>query len=122
MQSHYSHLKYFTAIPEQARVTHSITRMGNVKCSTDRPRNADFISWMPWVKGNTLIIFCTLSGITSKGRVAPEKISMGKYSTQAITLALLAFLAIPPTIMPMLNVDSTVRSQLPANPPQEPRR
>ena len=82
----------------------------------------DFISCMPWVKGNTLIIFCTLSGITSKGRVAPEKISMGKYSTQAITLAFLVFLAIPPTIMPMLNVESTVRSQLPANPPQKPRR
>ena len=88
MQSHYSHLKHFTAIPEQARVTHSITRMDNVKYSTDRPRNADFISWMPWVKGNTPITFCIISGITSKGRVAPEKISKGKYSTQAITLAL----------------------------------
>ena len=122
MRPYYSHLKHFTAIPEQTSVTAKKKKMGNVKCPTDRPKNADFISWMPWVIGNTPITFCMISGITSKGRVAPEKISMGKYSTQAITLALLVFLAIPPTIMPMLKVESTVRSQLPANPPQEPRR
>ena len=116
----YSHLKHFTAIPEQAKVTHSITMIGNKEFSTVRPRNVAFIIWMPWVKGNTLIILCMASGIISKGKVAPEKMSMGKYRTQAITLALLAFLAMPPTIMPMLNVERTVRSQLPANPLQAP--
>ena len=100
---------------------HGITIIGNMELSSVTPRNIAFISWIPWVRGNTLIIFCMISGMTSKGNVAPEKMSMGKYRIQAITLALLAFLAIPPTIMPILNVERTVRSQLPINPIQEPR-
>ena len=59
-------------------------------------------------------------GITSKGSVAPEKISMGKYKIQAITLALFMFLAIPPTNRPMLNVDTIVKNQLPKNKRKEP--
>ena len=54
-------------------------------------------------------------GITSKGSVVPEKISMGKYKIQAITLALFIFLAIPPTNNPILKVDTIVKSQLPKN-------
>ena len=59
-------------------------------------------------------------GITSKGSVAPEKISIGKYKIQAITLALFIFLAIPPTNRPILKVDTIVKSQLPKNSKIEP--
>ena len=67
-----------------------------------------------------LTIFCITVGITSNGSVAPEKINMGKYKMQAITLALFEFFAIPPTIIPMLRVDTIVISQLPKNASQEP--
>lgn len=39
---------------------------------------------------------------------------------QAITLALLEFFAIPPTIIPILRVDIMVRSQLPEKANSEP--
>ena len=58
--------------------------------------------------------------MTSKGNVAPENISIGKYNTLAITLAVLVFFAMPPTIIPMLKVDTIVSSQLPRNPVHEP--
>ena len=45
-----------------------------------------------------------IPGITSKGSVAPEKISMGKYKRQAITLAIFSFFAMPPTSIPMLKI------------------
>jgi hypothetical protein len=40
---------------------------------------------------------------------------MGKYKRQAITLAIFSFFAMPPTIIPMLKVETRVRSQLPKN-------
>ena len=61
------------------------------------------------------MIFCIAAGITSNGSVVPEKISIGKYKIQAMTLALFIFLAIPPTNRPMLNVDTIVKNQLPKN-------
>lgn len=70
--------------------------------------------------GKTLTIFCISAGITSNGSVAPEKISIGKYKIQAITLALFEFLAIPPTIIPILRTDTIVSSQLPKNANHEP--
>ena len=58
--------------------------------------------------------------MTSKGRVVPEKINIGKYNKQAITFALFEFFAIPPTIIPILKVDIIVNSQLPKNVNHEP--
>ena len=84
----YSHLKNLTAIPVQTIATADITTTGSHQFSAGKPRNADFISSIPCVNGNMLTIFCIMGGITSKGRVAPEKISIGKYKMQAITLAL----------------------------------
>lgn len=46
--------------------------------------------------------------------------SMGKYRMQAITLAFLAFFAIPPAIIPMLKADTIVKSQLPVNASHKP--
>ena len=66
------------------------------------------------------MIFCIAAGITSNGSVVPEKISIGKYKIQAMTLALFIFLAIPPTNRPMLNVDTIVSNQLPKNKSKEP--
>ena len=63
------------------------------------PKKVDFISWMPCVIGKNCTTVCIPFGITSKGRVAPENMSIGKYNIQAITLAVLAFWAIPPTII-----------------------
>lgn len=45
---------------------------------------------------------CIIFGIYSKGKVAPEKNRIWKYNIQAITLAVLVFLDIPPTIIFML--------------------
>ena len=50
--------------------------------------------------------------MTSKVRVVPEKINIGKNNKQAMTLALFEFFAIPPTIIPILKVDIIVSSQL----------
>lgn len=88
----YSHLKNLTAIPAQMMVMAVIVTTGNQTCSTGRPRKADFISWIPCVIGKIRTIFCIAAGITSKGSVAPEKINIGKYKMQAMTLALFAFL------------------------------
>ena len=74
----------------------------------------------PCVNGKIPIIFCMAAGMTSKGSVAPEKISIGKYRIQAATLALLVFFAIPPTNNPILKVDSIVKSQLPKNKRKDP--
>lgn len=84
----YSHLKNLTAIPVQTIATVDIIMTGSHLFSSGKPRNADFISSIPCVNGNMLTIFCIMGGITSKGRVAPEKISIGRYKMQAITLAL----------------------------------
>lgn len=116
----YSHLKNLTAITVQIIATAAMTAMGNHMFPSFRPRKADFISLMPCVRGKTLTIFCIAAGMTSKGRVAPEKISIGKYNMHAITLALLEFFATPPTIIPMLSVEIIVSSQLPVNAAKEP--
>ena len=107
-------------IPKQIIATAHITITGKNALLTGDPRNAAFINWIPCVNGKTLIIFCIADGMTSKGRVAPEKISAGKYKILAATLALFVFLAIPPTNRPMLNVDTIVKSQIPKNKRKEP--
>lgn len=116
----YSHLKNLTAIPVQITVTATITTTGNHTFSISKPRKVDFISWIPCVNGKMLTIFCMAVGIISKGSVAPEKINIGKYKIQAITLALFEFAATPPTIIPILRVDTIVSNQLPINANQEP--
>ena len=116
----YSHLKHLIEIPKQIRVTALMIITGSNAFSSGIPRNAAFISCIPCVNGKTLIIFCIIIGITSKGSVAPENISMGKYRIQAITLALFMFFAIPPTNNPILKVDTIVKSQLPKNKRKEP--
>lgn len=92
-----------------------MTNTDNHKESTAIPNDAAFISRMPCVSGNTITTFLNGSGMISNGNVVPEKINIGKYNALAITLAIFAFLAIPPTIMPILRIDSTVRIQLPIN-------
>lgn len=88
----YSHLKNLTAIPVQTTETADITTTGSHQFSAGKPRNADFISSIPCVNGNMLTIFCIMGGITSKGRVAPEKI----IGARAITYVIIsAFLDIP---------------------------
>jgi len=44
--------------------------------------------------------------------VAPEKISIGKYSKLAITPAILLFFAMPPTIIPIENIDTAIDKRL----------
>ena len=78
------------------------------------------MSWMPCVNGKSFTTPCIASDMTSRGRVAPEKTSMGKYKMQATMLAYLASFATPPTIKPILNVNATARSQLPPKAKREP--
>ena len=113
-------MKHLIEIPKQIRVTALITVIGSNAFSSGIPRNVAFINCIPCANGRTPIIFCIITGITSKGSVAPEKISMGKYRIQAITLALFMFFAIPPTNNPILKVDTIVKSQLPKNKRKEP--
>ena len=96
-------------------VTIPITAAGTQTDSVCIPRKAAFISCIPCASGKRATIFCIIPGITSKGSVAPEKISMGNYKRQAITLAIFSFFAMPPTSIPMLKVETRVRSQLPRN-------
>ena len=112
----HSHLKHFTATPVHKMVTVPMTAAGIHIDSVCIPREAAFISCIPCVSGKKATILCIISGITSKGSLVPEKNSMGKYSRQAMTLAIFSFFAIPPTIIPMLNLEIRVRSQLPRNP------
>ena len=74
----------------------------------------------PSGRGNRLTAFCMIRGMTSSGSVVPEKISIGKYSREAIIPACLEFFATPPTSIPMLKVESMVSSQLPRNAGTEP--
>ena len=101
-------------------VTASITRTGSHTFESGVPKKAAFISWIPCVIGKNCTTVCIPFGITSKGRVAPENISIGKYRIQAITLAVSAFLAIPPTIIPILKVETIVKDQLPINVSHDP--
>ena len=73
------------------------------------PNVEALISLIPCVRGRISAIFWSEEGMISYGRVAPEKINIGKYNKLAITPALLVSLATPPTIIPMLNIDSITR-------------
>lgn len=87
-----------------------------------KPREAALRSLMPCVSGRISDIFWRADGITSYGSVAPEKINIGKYKMLAITPAILVFGATPPTIMPMLNIDSMTNRYPPRKSLQEPNR
>ena len=84
-------MKHLIATPEQITVTASITNSGIHTFESGVPKKVDFISWMPCVIGKNCTIVCIPFGITSKGKVAPENMSIGKYRIQAITLAVLVF-------------------------------
>lgn len=103
---HYSHLKNLIATNEQISAIATITQIGNRILSIGNPKVADFNILIPCVNGKKSTIFCIVFGITSYGSVAPEKISIGKYNALAIMPATLEFLAMPPTIMPMLNIET----------------
>lgn len=101
-------------------VTALITVSGSSALSIGNPRKSAFINCIPCVNGKNPITLCMTAGRTSKGIVAPEKISMGKYIIQPMMLALFVFFAIPPTSKPILKVDIIVNSQLPKNKRIEP--
>ena len=87
----------------------AIKTTGNRILSTSNPKEAAFISFIPCVRGKMFANFCNIAGITSYGNVAPENISIGKYNTLATTPAIFVFGAMPPTIMPMLNMDTITK-------------
>ena len=101
----YSHLKNLIATNEQTKAIATIAKIGSRTLSRGKPSIADFSILIPCVNGKMSMAFCIVVGITSYGSVAPEKMSIGKYNTLAIMPADLEFLAIPPTIIPMLNID-----------------
>ena len=70
----YSHLKNFTAIMLQITAISSIKITAPVTLSVGSPSVTFFSIFIPCVNGRTFTIFCIKSGITSYGRVAPEKI------------------------------------------------
>ncbi len=47
--------------------------------SIGSPKHAAFKILIPCVKGKIFAIFCNTLGIASYGKVAPEKINIGKY-------------------------------------------
>lgn len=106
----YSHLKNFTLIILQITAINSIMITAPVTLSIGSPSAAFFSIFIPCVNGRTSTILCIAPGITSYGRVAPEKISIGKYNTLAITPAIFELFAIPPIIIPMLNIEIPVSS------------
>ena len=77
-----------------------MTTRGSQATSIDKPSEAAFSNLIPCVSGRISEILCNAVGITSYGRVAPEKINMGKYKTLATILATFMFGATPPTIIP----------------------
>ena len=90
-------MKKRIAIAVQISARPIINAIGNQRISSEVPRDADFKSLMPCVSGIMSAAFCSVAGIISYGSVTPEKMSMGKYSTLARTLAILMFGATPPT-------------------------
>lgn len=56
----------------------SMTQTGSRTLSVRMPKNACCIIVSPCVSGKKLTIFCIAGGMTSRGNVVPEKISMGK--------------------------------------------
>ena len=105
----------------KSTVTPIITPTVPMAFSATIPKNVSFISATPIVNGKKRTAACIAFGRISSGTVVPEKINMGKYSIQAITLACLLFLAALPTSNPMLSVESMVSSQLPKNASPFPR-
>ena len=94
------------AMPPQTTVTTAMIAIGNQTDSNGRPNEVAFSNLIPCVKGKTSAIFCNADGITSQGKVAPEKMSIGKYRRLAATLAVFVSGATPPTISPMLNIEN----------------
>ena len=86
-----------------------------------KPKEAVFNNLIPCVKGKIFEIFCKAVGMISYGKVAPENISIGKYRILAIIPAILVFGAIPPTISPILNMDTITKKYPPRNVTIEPR-
>lgn len=82
----------------------------NITFSIGKAKKVHFNSLIPCVNGSTSAIFCNAVGITSYGKVAPEKISIGKYRILATVLAILVLGDIPPTIIPILNIDNMTRT------------
>ena len=62
----------------QSTVRPSITQTGSRTFPVLIPRKVFFIIVIPCVNGKKLTIFCIAHGITSMGRVVPEKTSSGK--------------------------------------------
>lgn len=83
-----------------------IKQIGKVILSIGRPKAVPFSNFIPCVSGSISANFCKAVGMISYGSVAPENISIGKYKILATVLAVFMFGAIPPTIIPMLNIDS----------------
>ena len=62
----------------QRAVRASMTQIGGRMLPGPMPRNAFFIIVMPCVSGKAPTTVCMAFGMTSRGRVVPEKRSMGK--------------------------------------------
>ena|SRR5699024_10010661 len=105
----YSHLKNLTAIPPQIIIRVTMTTRGSHATSIGKPSEAALSNLIPCVSGRISAILCNAVGITSYGSVAPEKINIGKYKMLATILATFMLGATPPTITPMLNVESITR-------------
>ncbi len=116
----YSHLKYFMEIPPHTIVITTIRITGKRTVSTGSPNDVAFSNLIPCVSGKIAEKFCSASGIIAYGKVAPEKINIGKYKTLATMLAILAFGAMPPTIVPILNMDTITRINAAKNNSTEP--
>ena len=74
----YSQRKKRTDSAVQSAVRPSITHTGSSTLPVSAPMKAFFIIVIPCVSGKRLTIFCIAPGITSSGRVVPEKTSIGK--------------------------------------------
>ena len=74
----YSQRKNRTASAVHSAVSPSITQTGTRMFPMPMPRKAFFIMVRLWVRGKKLTTFCIAVGITSRGSVVPEKISIGK--------------------------------------------
>lgn len=74
----HSQRKKRTARIAQSAATPSITPIGSRTFPVLIPKNVFFIIVIPCVSGKKLTIFCIAAGMTSRGSVVPEKISMGK--------------------------------------------
>jgi hypothetical protein len=97
-----------------------ITMIGIRTPVIGKPNEVAFKSFIPWVSGKRFEAFCSPDGIISYGKVAPEKINIGKYSRLAIMPACFALAAMPPTMIPMLKMENITRRKLPENPNREP--